>query len=171
METWKKIDDYENYSVSTMGRVRNNERGGRIMKGSKDAHGYLNVSLYKNNVKKTYLIHRLVAIAFISNLENKPCIDHCNNDKTDNRAESLRWCTYTENQMNRQITSRNTSGCKGVTFYKPTQKWKASITIDRIEINLGYFDKKEDARDARKTRANEAFGVFVNSCERVDGKE
>lgn len=166
-EEWKQIDDYDNYSVSTLGNVRNDETM-RILKGRYDTHGYLKVALYKNCKISQYFIHRLVALAFIPNPENKPYVDHIFNNITDNRVQSLRWCTIQENTMNKQIASNNTSGCKGVFWAEHTQKWRAVITIKKIKIHLGYFDSKEDARDARKTRANQSFGVFTNLCETMD---
>ena len=62
--------------------------------------GYLMTDLYKNGQRKHYLIHRLVAEAFVPNPKNLPCIGHINTIKTDNRVENLRWCTYKENANN-----------------------------------------------------------------------
>ena len=165
MEFWKKIDDYENYSVSTLGRVRNDERGGRIMKGTQNSGGYLHVGLSKNGVSKIHKIHRLVALAFIPNPDNKPCVDHIFNVVTDNRIESLRWATKEENSRNAQVRTDNTSGTKGVSWHVSSQKWQAMISIDKIQIHIGLFDSKEEAVAARQTRANAAFGVFTNVCE------
>lgn len=102
-EIWKDIVGYEGlYQVSNLGRVKRlvsvkckTERFIAITKDKK--FGYCRVMLCKNNKTKRFLIHRLLAEHFIPNPENKPCIDHINGDRSDNRIENLRWCTYKEN--------------------------------------------------------------------------
>lgn len=108
-EVWKDIEGYEGlYQVSNYGRVKSLARTKmnhgksqlipeRIMSQEKNSSGYLRVNLYKNSDRKRMLVHRLVAHAFISNPENKPCIDHIDTDKTNNHADNLRWCTQKEN--------------------------------------------------------------------------
>lgn len=107
MEIWKTIEDYPNYQVSNMGRVKslgnNKARKEKILKGIKGKDSYLSVGLYKEGKIKMYLVHRLVAQAFIPNPNNKPFIDHINTIRTDNRVENLRWVTSKEN-MNNSIT-------------------------------------------------------------------
>lgn len=166
-EEWKPIDDYEIYSVSTLGNVRN-DKTSRILKAGVSSTGRMTVVLYKNRKGKSHLVHRLVALAFIPNPENKPCVDHIFNNFTDNRVEVLRWATNQENQRNQQMRNNCTSGVKGVHWNERIQKWIAQIAIDGIRIHLGSYDLKEDAKIARQTRANEVFGVFTNSCETMD---
>ena len=67
------------------------------LKHCKDSTGYIVRALCKNGKMKTFKLHRLLAIAFIPNPENKPCIDHINGIRNDNRLENLRWVTYQEN--------------------------------------------------------------------------
>ena len=104
MEIWKNIKDYPNYMVSNLGRIKslNYKRTGKeqILKQIKNSNGYLRVALSKNGNIKKYQIHRLVAEAFLPNPENKPCIDHINCNRSDNRVENLRWVTQKENNNN-----------------------------------------------------------------------
>ena len=98
-ETWKPIAGYEElYEVSDLGRVRSlGNDGTRVLKGSKLKNGYLNVCLSKNGNKKTYSIHRLVALTFIPNPNDLPQVNHINEDKTDNRVVNLEWVSAKEN--------------------------------------------------------------------------
>ena len=109
---WKKVDEYENYSVSSDGTVRN-DKTGRILKKCRNKNGYEEVNLYKNGKGKTFKVHRLIAEAFIPNHENKPCIDHINTIRDDNRVENLRWCTYKENSNNVLSIKNNSELRKG----------------------------------------------------------
>ena len=110
-EIWKPIKEFEGYyEVSNIGRVRslNYKRTGKekILKNIEDYKGYLEVGLTKNGKRKQFKVHRLVAEAFIPNPENKPCIDHINTVKSDNRVENLRWVTYKENSNNEKTLEK-----------------------------------------------------------------
>ena len=93
MEEFRKIAEFENYSISNLGNVRNDTTG-RILIPHLNTNGYMALTLVKEYLR---YIHRLVAIAFIPNPENKKQVDHINGDKTDNRVENLRWVTVSEN--------------------------------------------------------------------------
>lgn len=97
-EYWKDINDYEGlYQVSNLGNVRSTKTG-RVLKPAKNYKGgYLQVVLYKNGRVKHFLVHRLVAEAFIPNPNNLPCINHKDEDKTMNIVENLEWCTHKYN--------------------------------------------------------------------------
>ena len=113
IEIWKDIKGYENlYQISNMGRVKSLERiiircdnktqtiKEKILKTRIGNNGYYTIILSKKGEIKKIDIHRLIAIAFIPNPDNKPCIDHINGDRTDNRIENLRWVTQKENINN-----------------------------------------------------------------------
>lgn len=99
IEEWRKIDGFVNYEVSNLGRVINIKRG-KLLKNRKDKDGYFNVIIHRDGKPYNHRVHRLVAKAFIPNPDNKPCIDHINTIRVDNRVENLKWCSHGENNNN-----------------------------------------------------------------------
>lgn len=99
MERWEKIKGYTGYEISNMGRVRSTKRykEGKILALNTNKRGYVSICLWKNNVGKTYRLHRLVALAFIPKIEGKELINHKNGIKSDNRVSNLEWCNQKEN--------------------------------------------------------------------------
>ena len=96
-EVWKDIRGYEGlYQVSNVGRVKR-VKTGRILKGIFSGYGYVQVDLSKEGCTSKKLIHRLVAQAFIPNVDNKLEVNHINEDKTNNRVDNLEWVTRKEN--------------------------------------------------------------------------
>ena len=164
-EIFREIVGYENYKVSNFGNIMN-VKTGRIIKSHSRKDGYLQISLC--NIKKySFLVHRLVAIAFLENPDNKRCVDHINNNRKNNHVNNLRFATHEENQMNRVLSINNSSGVKGVVFYKANQKWSAQIHINGIKKYLGFFETFEEAKQARQEKANEYFQEFTNACEQI----
>ena len=104
MQEWKKIKGFENYSVSNDGEVRN-DRTGRILKPYLSTSGYYQVMMGRKTVPQ--YIHRLVAIAFISNPDNKKQVDHIDGNKRNNCISNLRWVTASENCLGYGLTERN----------------------------------------------------------------
>lgn len=95
MELWKNIDNFPNYQISNYGRVKNID--GRILKPSKDKNGYLMVNMLTNTGYKTKRIHRLVAEAFIPNLNNYKEVNHIDENKENNCFSNLEWCSHKYN--------------------------------------------------------------------------
>jgi hypothetical protein len=165
-EIFRVVVGYENYKVSNFGNVYNINKS-KFLKQSTHKEGYLYVSLYNNKKYSLFLVHRLVALAFLENPDNKRFVDHINNDRKNNHINNLRYATCSENSMNRVLSINNSSGVKGVVFYKATQKWSARITIDGITKHLGFFDKIEEAQQVRLKTVNNLFKEFTNACEQI----
>lgn len=92
----QRIKNFESYIISTDGRVYSTIST-KYLKPNPDGRGYPMVIFQKRENRKAWLIHRLVANAFIPNPENKRCINHIDGDKTNNNVENLEWCTHSEN--------------------------------------------------------------------------
>ena len=92
MEVWRKIEGFENYSVSTHGRVRNDKTGNYINQ-TRYSHGYLAVCIEGTH----YTVHRLVAQTFIPNPENLSDVNHIDEDKQNNNVNNLEWLSHLDN--------------------------------------------------------------------------
>lgn len=107
-EIWKDIPGYYPYQASNLGRIRNNKPlVSKKARGRKEAlktkitkSGYEEVSISINGKPYTKLVHRLVALAFLENPDNKPEVDHIDANSLNNKANNLRWVTREENLHN-----------------------------------------------------------------------
>ena len=154
-EIWKDIKGYEGkYQVSNYGNVKslNYRRTGneKLMKPTLQNNGYLCVNLYKP--LKLYLIHRLVADAFIQNPDNLPCVNHKDENPTNNHVDNLEWCTYeynlnygtrnkraSESLLNNPYTSNKvyqyTIDCRFV------KEWESTMECERNGFDHGNIAK------------------------------
>eukprot|EP01038_Epipyxis_sp_PR26KG_P018376 gene18376-25887_t len=112
-EYWTTVKGNKNYAVSTFGNVENMLTG-RILKTRINCNGYIYVDLHKNGKRKTRTIHQLVAEAFLHNPDEKLCVDHIDNDRQNNNISNLRYASVQENARNSKLSSKNTSGIKGM---------------------------------------------------------
>ena len=91
-EEFKIIKGFEKFSISNLGNLRNlrYRYEHQLVNLSTDKYGYKNYMLDNDELTKKFRIHRLVAEAFIQNPDKKPCVDHINNNRSDNRVENFR---------------------------------------------------------------------------------
>tara|TARA_R110000772_G_scaffold243003_1_gene355710 strand:- start:37 stop:528 length:492 start_codon:yes stop_codon:yes gene_type:complete len=125
------IAGYEGrYTIYPDGRVWSRFGKGKFL-SHRTSKGYTRVGLYKANVKKNKLVHRLLAEAYIPNPEGKPFIDHIDRDRANNSLNNLRWVTHQENNQNAALYKTNKTGILGVYYRKALRKkWSAYINID-----------------------------------------
>ena len=151
-EIFKDIKGYEGlYQVSDQGRIKSLNRKARkekILKANIDGGGYSIVCLSKNGIKKTFLVHLLMAKTFLNHKPNgrkELVCDHRNNIRRDNRLENLQLITQRLN------ATKDQKGCSsdyiGVFWDNTFKKWVAHIWINGRNKHLGYFiDEKEAAK-------------------------
>lgn len=104
--------------------------------------------------------HRLAFVYMTGDWPNDE-VDHINGDGTDNRWDNLRDATRVENCRNMRLHNHNTSGVSGVSWRKQRDKWRAYITVENRQINLGHFTEWWDAVCARKS-AERHYGFHPN---------
>ncbi|MBQ2397422.1 MAG: NUMOD4 motif-containing HNH endonuclease [Bacteroidales bacterium] len=145
-EIWRDIEGYVGcYQVSNLGKVKSLKYGKeRILTASKSIYGYLIVNLRKDGKQKHYLIHRLVASAFLPNIDNLPQVNHIDEDKTNNRVENLEWCSA---EYNSNFGTRNKrSGYKRINHTSKSKKvlcvetGKIYPSAHQVERDLGFLN-------------------------------
>lgn len=163
VEEWRPVVGFEGlYEVSDWGNVKSLPRvveclhlgkyptkrhlKGNIMKQYLDDDGYCRVNLNIDGYGKPYGVHRLVAEAFIPNPENKPCVDHINSNRADNKVENLRWYSVL---LNNSTKHARQSKSKSARLRQDNKKQIVQITLDgkivkiwecghRIKEELGF---------------------------------
>lgn len=156
-EIWKEIEDFENYEVSDLGRIRRTgpDCQGRppkeALKPSNSGMGYLQVCLYKD--KKPYMryVHILVAKAFLPNPLELPEVNHLGN-LSDCRSSKLEWRSKPGNMQHTvRASTRGHKEYAGVAFHEGMGKWTAYYSsAPRKRTYIGSFSTKQAARDARR---------------------
>lgn len=177
-EKWKVIEGYENrYSVSNYGRVKTNSltyyiyghlktKGAHILKTIIRKDGYCKVNLGRSGKQKTLNLHRLVAMAFISNPNDLPCINHKDENPSNNVVDNLEWCTYEYNNNYGSFKEKHSKAFKNYPkFSKPVIQMTLdgkfiqefpSIAEAARQLNGNYVNIAEYLREPNKR--NHAYG-------------
>lgn len=157
-EAWVPIKGHEVYQISSSGRVRmykirtaHTDKKGELLIRDKAIHlnnkGYKYVTLDKN---KKFLIHRLLAIAFIPNLENKPNINHIDGNRLNNSLDNLEWCTQQENMMHAHATGLNPGRNKAVLCLTNGMVYK-SLKCAALTLKINHGNMSAHLRGVRKS--------------------
>lgn len=142
LEEWKAIEGFEElYEISNIGNVKSLNYNGtgkeRIMKQGNNGNGYLRVCLSKNGKIKKFLVHRLVAQAFLPNPKNYKEINHKDENKLNNCVSNLEWC---DRQYNNNFGTRTEKCSKKVNQYTLEGKFIRQFpSTNQVERELGYF--------------------------------
>lgn len=139
-EIWKDILGYEGkYKISNLGKIfsvkklgSGGDRTGRIMKLKIDKNGYCYINLFNAAKRRTFKIHRLVALHFISNGDNKPQVNHIDFDRKNNRVDNLEWCTSSENHKHTWINGRGYNPLHEKGLSNPNTKYHLDIIKEMI---------------------------------------
>lgn len=167
-EIWKDIPGYEGrYQASSLGKVKSLPRiincngfdkhlPEKLLKQSCKG-GYFRVVLYNNDKGRMFLVHQLVAMAFLNHVPKgyDLVVDHINMNKLDNRVSNLRVITQRENVIAYQKVVKSSSKYIGVGWCRVTNKWRARIGLNGKNISLGCYDREIDAHNAYQIKLKE----------------
>jgi len=124
--------------------------------GSIDNKNYFRLTI----CQKSYQLHRVIWLWHYGELPTND-VDHIDGNPSNNKIENLRLATRSENLGNTKIQKNNTTGFKGVSFYKRTCKFQSRIQKNKKLVHLGFFDTPEEAHEAYKQAAIKHFGEFA----------
>ncbi len=182
-EVWKDIKGFENlYMVSNMGRFKSNKTN-LLLKPSIRKDGYEYISLYKNGKRKTSAAHRIVANNFLTNIKNKPIVNHINNIRSDNRCINLNFMTHSENtkhSFNSGISKRNKDHQLTVTLNRIIDIYGDNeiikdVIFDGVDYTglykisskgyiISYFNSRGTKRTKILSTKIEGFNLYKNEC-------
>lgn len=156
-ERLKELVDYDAEKGVFTWKVTRCTRAQVGMRAGSNTKGYWRLCLDGT----VYMAHRVAWFYCYGEMPDLE-VDHINGDPSDNRIENLRVSSTSQNIMNSKLNSRNTSGIKGVSWFKPQRKWSGYVTLNYKQHHAGYFTTKEDAGHAVKLLREKLHGQFTN---------
>lgn len=173
IEEWRAIEGYDGlYEVSNLGRVRSNNfyrfKEPHIISSHIRKDGYKTLALSKNNVTKTYTVHRLVANAFLPNPNNLEMINHKDEDRSNNCVENLEWCSRSYNQLyslklhpeRRYVFGNNFKDKKTGKFITPMHEKGGRVRTEPIVI----LDKEGNIQKRFKDSVSARDETGIHDC-------
>jgi hypothetical protein len=145
MEEWRELKYYPNYLVSNLGNIKN-KRNDKLLKPSIHKTGYCIVQLFRDGVRKSLRLHRLIAEAFLGEIKETDYIDHLDRNKLNNKIDNLRAVSPTISVLNRNVWGK--SKYKGAYFSEKRNNWRSQIRINGKCISLGYYKTELEAGTA-----------------------
>lgn len=147
-ERWKNITGFNDYQVSSLGRVKSLKHGKeRLLKPRKNSEGYFSIVTCNNGKEVSHRIHRLVALEFIPNPDNLPQVDHIDRNISNNQLNNLRWVSQSQNSFN---THRHYKESYGIYWKKQFNFYQIIVTYEGKLKSLGCtpdFEKAKEIRD------------------------
>lgn len=129
-EEWRIIADFPDYQVSNLGRVKSLYKN-KLLRPKKHNKGYETICLSKDKILYYRLIHRLVALNFIDQIDGKPEIDHIDGNKKNNCVSNLRWVNHSENNLNKEKTKKANYISKNSAGHFQVRIKNTKIYVDR----------------------------------------
>ena len=161
-EIWKFLPEYnEIYMISNFGRIKNNKTN-YIMILKPDKFGYIR----KRIRNKCYLVHRLVAKAFIPNIYNKKEVNHINGIKSDNRVENLEWSTARENILHAYKTGLNEGSRKASSLRTRGENHRNSKLKEADVLNIRKLRKMGEKVTNLANKYNICTSTVTEICNR-----
>lgn len=179
MEKWIDIKGYENsYQISSKGRVKTKKRR-KAIRSSGDRFtkerihneylnndGYPMAKLSANGKIKRYLIHRIVASHFISDIKDGLVVNHIDGNRRNNNVSNLEVVSHFDNIRHGRTNKSATSKYIGVFYDKQTEKWRAQLCFEGIRYSLGRHKTEEEAFEQVQKKIDE-IGIKTKYKESV----
>lgn len=165
----KDVKGWEDYTIDINGNVFS-KRKNKYLKQTINKYGYCKVTLQKDKYKKIYSVHRLVAETFIENINNYPCVNHIDSNRTNNNIKNLEWVTYKQNMEHAVKNHRfdnmakiNSEKMKKNRVYLISNGYKKANK--KTSKKVGQYDKNNNLIKIYKSisEANRQTGITIAS--------